>query len=244
MQSYKKVQKNKYGQNVGENLLHSQPLYFEQHSLTGRGVHLERFSKSGLTAQQSDQLWQIVQREPDARCWTYLPYPEFASQAQLEQRFATEFGFVQPMHYLVVIDQQCCGWLALLNCRSEQRVVEIGNVYFSSTLKQTCAATEAIYLLLKDCFEQGMRRVEWKCDELNTPSYRAALRFGFEYEGTFRQDRISKGRNRNTAWFSILDEEWLTLEKAYLQWLSPDNFDEQGQQKIRLSEFILTSRGE
>ena len=103
-------------------------------------------------------------------------------------------------------------------------------------MKQSTAATEVIYLLLKTCFEQGFRRVEWKCDDLNQPSKRAALRLGFQYEGTFRQDRIAKGRNRNTAWFSMLDEEWMPLQKAYIAWLKADNFDKEGKQKKRLSD--------
>ncbi|MDD2940861.1 MAG: GNAT family protein, partial [Acinetobacter harbinensis] len=85
---------------------------------------------------------------------------------------------------------------------------------------------------------QGFRRVEWKCDDLNTPSKRAALRFGFQYEGTFRQDRIYKARNRNTAWFSMLDSEWPRVKAAYLAWLTIDNFDPAGQQKIKLAEFM------
>ena len=80
--------------------------------------------------------------------------------------------------------------------------------------------------------------MEWKCDDLNVPSKRAALRFGFQYEGTFRQDRIAKGRNRNTAWFSIVDEEWPELEQAYISWLHPNNFEHDGQQKNRLQNFI------
>ena len=215
---------------------------FQADVLSGRSVRLLPIPSSGLSPVQRDQLWQVIQQEPDSRCWTYLPCDGFTSSAELAQAFSRGFDFPKPMHYLIEVDQQSCGWLALLNYRVGHRAIEIGNVYFSSQLKQTCAATEAIYLLLKDCFAQGIRRVEWKCDELNTPSYRAALRFGFEYEGTFRQDRISKGRNRNTAWFSILDEEWPTLDKAYTQWLNPDNFDVHAQQKIRLSEFILTCR--
>ncbi|EEH68189.1 hypothetical protein HMPREF0023_2294 [Acinetobacter sp. ATCC 27244] len=104
-------------------------------------------------------------------------------------------------------------------------------------MKKSKASTETIFLLLQQCFKHGFRRVEWKCDDCNAPSKAAALRFGFQFEGLFRQDRIVKGRNRNTAWFSIIDEEWPDLEKIYQQWLSPDNFDEQGFQKRRLTDF-------
>ena len=140
------------------------------------------------------------------------------------------------MHYLIEVNHMIVGWIGLINERSAHRAIEVGNVYFSHQMKQSTASTEVIYLLLKTCFEQGFRRVEWKCDELNQPSKRAALRFGFQYEGTFRQDRIAKGRNRNTAWFSILDEEWSSLEMVYQQWLSPENFDMDGKQKKRLSD--------
>lgn len=244
MQDYKKVKQNEYGQSVGTEVLHPQPISYIHRDLSGQHVQLRAIERAGISALQSQQLWQTLQHEPDASCWTYLPYSGFATTSILQQCLKQGFNFPSQMHYLIEVEQQCCGWVALLNFRPQQHVIEIGNVYFSNRLKQTCAATETIYLLLKDCFDQGIRRVEWKCDELNTPSYRAALRFGFEYEGTFRQDRISKGRNRNTAWFSILDEEWPALEKAYLQWLSPDNFDENAQQKIRLSEFILSCQGE
>ncbi|WP_425918104.1 GNAT family N-acetyltransferase [Acinetobacter sp. TSRC1-2] len=107
----------------------------------------------------------------------------------------------------------------------------MGNVYFSHQMKQSTASTEVIYLLLQACFEQGFRRVEWKCDELNQPSKRAAARFGFQYEGTFRQHRIVKGRNRNTAWFSILDEEWINLQEAYQNEFELNNLDAEGEQK-------------
>lgn len=244
MQNYQKIENNEYAQPVGTALLHPQAINFKHTHLVGRSVQLEAVSSTGITALQGQQLWQAIQQEPDARCWTYLPYDGFTSATLLQQSFKQGFNFLNQMHYLVEVEQGCCGWVALLNFRPQQRVIEIGNVYFSNLLKQTCAATEVIYLLLKDCFTQGIRRVEWKCDALNAPSYRAALRFGFEYEGTFRQDRISKGRNRNTAWFSILDEEWPALEKAYKQWLSPDNFEQNGQQKGRLSEFISIGRGE
>lgn len=241
MQGFKKVQKNSYAQCIGEALIDTSALNFKQQHLLGRSVKLHALSLEHINAEQLDQLWQLTQAEP-VSSWTYLPYSGFSSKALLQQQLVAGFNFPSQVHYLLEVDQQCCGWLALLNLRAAHRVVEIGNVYFSSQLKRSYAATEAIYLLLKNCFAQGVRRVEWKCDELNTPSYRAALRFGFEYEGTFRQDRIVKGHNRNTAWFSILDEEWPVLDKAYQQWLSEDNFDEQGQQKTRLSEFILVSR--
>jgi RimJ/RimL family protein N-acetyltransferase len=165
-------------------------------------------------------------------------YAGFESAGELQTALENNFNFKNSIHYLVEVNHAIVGWVGLLNQRSADHVIEIGNVYFSHLMKQSTASTEVIYLLLKTCFEQGFRRVEWKCDDLNLPSKRAALRFGFQHEGIFRQDRIAKGRNRNTAWFSILDQEWPELERAYLAWLKADNFDGNGQQKMRLRDFL------
>lgn len=174
--------------------------------------------------------------EVDRSCWTYLPYSGFKTVDELQIALESCFGFKGTTHYLIEVNHTIVGWVGLMNQRPMDHAIEIGNVYFSHQMKQSTASTEVIYLLLQACFKQGFRRVEWKCDELNQPSKRAALRFGFQYEGTFRQDRIAKGRNRNTAWFSMLDEEWLSLTTAYQQWLSPENFDTEGKQKKRLSD--------
>ena len=144
---------------------------------------------------------------------------------------------LKPIHFLADSLSGTHASLQVLSTDTDG-VIEIGNIYFSHQMKQSVASTEVIYLLLNSCFEQGFRRVEWKCDDLNTPSKRAALRFGFQYEGTFRQDRIYKARNRNTAWFSMLDSEWPRVKAAYLAWLTIDNFDPAGQQKIKLAEFM------
>ena len=120
-------------------------------------------------------------------------------------------------------------------------VVEIGWLAYSPLLQRTPVATEAIYLWLNFVFSLGYRRCEWKCDSLNAPSRAAAERLGFTYEGTFRQAVVYKGRNRDTAWFSILDSEWPALKSAYDQWLAPENFDAGGNQRQRLGEFILVA---
>ena len=114
--------------------------------------------------------------------------------------------------------------------------IEVGHIRFSEQLKRTPIATEAMFLMMKRAFELGYRRYEWKCDALNAPSCAAAKRFGFRYEGTFRQATVYKGRNRDTAWFSVIDTEWPVLFRAFSQWLAPDNFDEFGEQRARLSE--------
>lgn len=116
-------------------------------------------------------------------------------------------------------------------------VIEIGDILWSSLMSRTIIATESIYLMLKYAFELGYRRIEWKCDSNNLPSRRAAERFGFTYEGLFRQHMIVKGKNRDTTWFSILDSEWETMKIAYESWLHPSNFDEQGIQIRTLGSF-------
>ncbi len=115
------------------------------------------------------------------------------------------------------------------------RCIEVGSILYSPALQRTRGATEAMYLMARHVFEKlGYRRYEWKCDALNTPSRRAALRLGFEFEGVFRQHMIVKGLNRDTAWFSMLDSEWAARRKAFEDWLAPSNFDETGQQKHAL----------
>ena len=124
----------------------------------------------------------------------------------------------------------------LMEIRPNTRVIEVGHICYSPALQRTALATEAMYLLARYIFEQlGYRRYEWKCNVLNAPSYRAAPRLGFAYEGLFRQHMIVKGRNRDTAWFSMLDGEWPARKAAFERWLAPDNFDGDGRQKTSLA---------
>jgi RimJ/RimL family protein N-acetyltransferase len=125
------------------------------------------------------------------------------------------------------------GWMRI---RPEHGSIEIGGVYWGLPMARTRLATEALYLFARHAFDDlGYRRFEWKCNDRNEPSKAAATRFGFTFEGVFRQDMIMKGENRDTAWFSILDGEWPALRAEYERWLSPDNFDDAGQQKTRLA---------
>ncbi|MDQ2732857.1 MAG: GNAT family N-acetyltransferase, partial [Armatimonadota bacterium] len=119
-----------------------------------------------------------------------------------------------------------------------------GHVHYSPRLQRTPAATEAMILMMGRVFELGYRRYEWKCDALNAASRAAAERLGFVYEGTFRQAFVYKGRNRDTAWFSILDSEWPRLKAAFEKWLDPSNFDGEGKQRVRLSELTSALQAE
>jgi len=144
--------------------------------------------------------------------------------------------------FFAVIDKgsgRVGGRQALLRCDPKMGVIEIGHIYWGPQIRNRRQATEAQFLLADYIFTQlGYRRYEWKCDDNNIASKNAALRFGFVYEGLFRQHRIVKGKNRDTAWFAMIDSDWPPLRQAYLEWLHPDNFNEQGQQKKRLSDLI------
>ena len=145
-----------------------------------------------------------------------------------------------PIHF-AVIDQQTdqpIGSLALMRIDAKNGVVEVGHVHFSPLLSRPAMATEAHWLLMHYVFATlGYRRYEWKCNSLNEPSRRAALRLGFQYEGRFRQALVIKGHNRDTDWFSIIDSEWPQIDRAMRQWLAADNFSADGQQLRTLESF-------
>jgi RimJ/RimL family protein N-acetyltransferase len=128
------------------------------------------------------------------------------------------------------------GMAGYMNIVPANGSIEIGHIWFAPSLQKSRAASEAIYLLARHAFEElGYRRLEWKCDALNAPSMRAARRFGFTYEGTFRQHMVVKGRNRDTAWFALLDRDWPLQRAAFERWLADDNFDQDGRQRVALS---------
>lgn len=142
--------------------------------------------------------------------------------------------------FFVVIDKasgKMAGRQTLMRIDPAHGVIEIGNIYWSDIVARKPAATEAQFLFARYVFELGYRRYEWKCNNHNEPSKRAAERFGFKFEGIFRQHMVAKGENRDTAWYSIIDSEWPALRRAYEAWLAPENFDAQGQQKRKLEDF-------
>ncbi|MDR5805671.1 GNAT family protein [Caballeronia sp. LZ001] len=170
--------------------------------------------------------------------WTYLftgPFKEFAAfRTYLTQAAAS----ADPMHYAVIDKSsgKAVGTFALMRIEPVHGVIEVGSVTFSPLLKQTRISTEAQYLLMRYVFEAlQYRRYEWKCDSLNAPSRKTALRLGFEFEGIFRQAIVYKGRNRDTAWYSIIDKDWPTVRAAYERWLADDNFDADGKQRASLA---------
>ena len=129
------------------------------------------------------------------------------------------------------------GYASYMRMDLANGVIEVGNILMTPSLQKTTAATEAMYLMAWHIFESlGYRRYEWKCNANNAPSRRAALRYGFAFEGIFRQHMIIKGRNRDTAWFSMLDSEWPARKAAFQAWLDPSNFDEGGRQRQTLAQ--------
>jgi RimJ/RimL family protein N-acetyltransferase len=168
-----------------------------------------------------------------------MAYGPFESQAVFTEWIEGRAASKDPVFYAVIdlAAGSACGMASFMRIEPEHRVIEIGHIWFAPMLQRTRQATEAIYLLARHAFDDlGYRRLEWKCNALNTASRRAAERFGFTFEGIFRQHMIVKGANRDTAWFSIIDGEWPLRRAAFEAWLSPSNFDPSGRQRRSLSQ--------
>jgi len=204
--------------------------------MAGRTCRLEPLDASRHT----DGLYAMYQLDPKGRNWTYLPESPFQSPDECRQ-WTQQASQRQDILYFVVIEfisGDIVGSAAYMRILEAHGSIEVGSVYFSDRLKKTRAASEAMYLMMKNVFELGYRRYEWKCDALNAASRAAAARFGFTYEGTFRNARVDKERSRDTAWFSITSDEWPAVSQAFQKWLAPENFDVHGCQRVRLS--VLT----
>jgi RimJ/RimL family protein N-acetyltransferase len=179
----------------------------------------------------------------DPAGWTYLGTDEpFADLAAARAWTAEKATSRDPLFYTLLVDDRPLGVLSFLRIAPAAASIEVGNIHLSPALQGTRAATEAQYLLMRHVFDDlGYRRYEWKCDALNAPSRRAALRLGFSFEGIFRQALVYKGRNRDTAWFAMIDGEWPALRGAFERWLDPANFDPEGQQKTALSRLTAAA---
>ncbi|CQR41320.1 conserved hypothetical protein [Thiomonas sp. CB3] len=169
--------------------------------------------------------------------WNYLPYGPFASALDYQAWMQATCLGQDPLFFAIVDSGtgRATGLASYLRITPAAGSIEIGHLYFSPLLQRRRAATEALYLLMDQAFALGYRRLEWKCDALNAASREAARRLGFSFEGVFRQAAVVKGRNRDTAWFSIIDGEWPALRAAFTRWLAAENFDEKGRQRERLS---------
>jgi RimJ/RimL family protein N-acetyltransferase len=172
------------------------------------------------------------------RIWTYLAYGPFDSEPDYRAWMQATCLGADPMFFAVVDRRsgRAAGVASLMRIDPQNGVIEVGHINFSPVMQQSPAGTEAMYLLASRVFDElGYRRYEWKCDSLNRRSGAAALRLGFRYEGTFRQASVYKGRNRDTAWYSMLDSEWPAVRRAFEAWLDPANFDADGRQRQGLA---------
>lgn len=170
--------------------------------------------------------------------WTYLPYGPFASEDEFLAWLRGASQSSDPLFFAIIDSarEQAVGVASYLRITPAHGTIEVGHIHFSPLLQRKTAATEAMYLMMKHAFALGYRRYEWKCDALNAQSRAAAERLGFTFEGIFRQAVVYKGRNRDTAWYSVIDREWPMLEQTFVRWLDPSNFDASGRQRRRLEE--------
>jgi RimJ/RimL family protein N-acetyltransferase len=181
----------------------------------------------------------------DRATWTYLPDGPYESAEQLRRMLVWAASSDDPLYFALapLPGERPLGIASYLRIAAEFGVIEIGHIWFGRQLQRTTAATEAIYLLARHAFEDlGYRRLEWKCNALNAASRRAAERFGFTFEGVFRKHQIVKGRNRDTAWYAITDDEWPAIRRGYETWLAPENFDGGGRQRRSLGELTGGAR--
>jgi RimJ/RimL family protein N-acetyltransferase len=181
----------------------------------------------------------------DTAIWTYLPDGPYESPEHLRQTLAWAQTTEDALYFTLVrlADQRPLGIASYRRITPEFGVLEIGHIWFGAPLQRTTGATEAIYLLLRHAFDDlGYRRVEWKCNALNAASRRAAERFGFTFEGVFRKHQVVKGRNRDTAWYAITDEQWPAVRRGFDAWLAPENMDGDGRQRRPLGDLIGEAR--
>jgi RimJ/RimL family protein N-acetyltransferase len=192
----------------------------------------------------AEALWESTHGPSNEHVWRYLFDGPYADRAAFDESLRKKAASDDPL-FFAILDRQsghAMGHAAYMNIVPAHRVIEVGSILYTPALQRTPAATEAMYLMARHIFDDlGYRRYEWKCNALNEPSRRAAQRFGFQYEGIFRQHMIIKGRNRDTAWYSMLDSEWPACKRAFEQWLSPANFAANGVQKCSLASLRPSS---
>ena len=203
-------------------------------TLQGRFVSIEPLDPVA----HGDALYEGTHGDHRDELWRYLfegPFPDRSSfAAHLQQQASSE----DPLFFAIVdsASGRAVGQAAYLRVEPVHKVIEVGHIIFTPKLQRTAGATEAMFLMAQHVFDLGYRRYEWKCNARNAPSVRAARRLGFTFEGIFRQHLIVKGRNRDTAWFSMLDTEWPDRKANFERWLHPDNFDQHGRQRLSLAE--------
>jgi RimJ/RimL family protein N-acetyltransferase len=202
---------------------------------TGRFCRVEPLDPTRHAA----DLFEANRADAGGRNWTYLGVDGFADPAAYRAWLDQMAAGTDPMFHAIIdlATGRAVGVASYLRIDPANGVIEVGHINYSPHLQRKPAATEAMFLMMARAFDElGYRRYEWKCDDRNAPSRAAAERLGFTYEGTFRQALVYKGRNRDTAWFSIVDGEWPAVKSAFERWLAPENFDGEGRQKRSLTE--------
>ncbi|MFF7709412.1 GNAT family N-acetyltransferase [Pseudomonas sp. NPDC007930] len=221
---------NAFGQPIGEPLPGWAPRPAPSGvTLSGRTCRLEPLNAAAHAA----DLYAAYSAAADGRDWTYLFVGPFESLEQYRQYAETAEQSTDPRHFAIIdlASGKPVGTMSLMRIDPTHGVIEVGNVTFSPLLQQSALSTEAQYLLMAYVFDTlGYRRYEWKCDSHNAPSRKAAARLGFSFEGVFRRALVYKGRSRDTAWFSVIAEEWPGLKAGFQAWLAPENFDAEGRQ--------------
>ncbi|CAJ1928764.1 hypothetical protein CKOHBEJN_03892 [Aeromonas hydrophila] len=232
---------NEFGQPVGAPLPDWRGAEFPpRRSLNGWDCRLEPLDPE----RHGPGLWQAFSADSGAM-WTYLTTGPYATEADMLV-WLRECAAKTDPQFCTIFDEhgeQPLGLASYLRIDPLAGSIEVGWLHFSPALQRSRLATAAMALMMANAFALGYRRYEWKCNAFNHPSWQAALRLGFSYEGTFRQSRVDKGRTRDTAWFSVIDSEWPALQACFARWLAPDNFDAQGHQRLRLSTLTATLRG-
>ena len=203
-------------------------------AIIGDRVRIERLSAED----DGHDLFDALTTDPHPTLWTYMPQGPFDTERELTAWISGVEQSTDPLYYAIidVETQRAVGIAAYLRIDTLNRTIEVGWLTFSSALRRSTLATEAMYLMARYAFDCGFRRYEWKCNALNGPSIAAAERLGFSFEGVFRNAVIVKGHNRDTAWFAFTDEDWPAVRSAHEQWLRPDNFDAAGNQRTSLRD--------
>lgn len=200
--------------------------------IDGRTVLLEP-----LDAEHAPALYEAGRDPGDAKLWRFMPYGPWPERAGWDAWVADAARSEDPLFFAIrPVGGDPAGVASLMRITPEHGTIEIGHVWFGAALQRTPAATEAIYLLAREAFALGNRRLEWKCDARNARSRRAAERFGFSFEGVFGQHMVVKGANRDSAWFALLDGDWPQARAAFEAWMDPANFDAAGRQRCSLEE--------
>ena len=230
--------KNSLGQPIGAPV----PTWTERRKPPRTAVRGQYASVEPLDPKErAAELFEAVSEDKEGRMWTYLPYGPFVTrEAYAGWMYLTCMGEDPQFYSIVDLKGGAVGMASLMRVDPKGGAIEVGHISLAPRGQRSRVATEAMFLMMKRAFDElAYRRYEWKCDALNAASRSAAERLGFSYEGTFRQATLYKGRNRDTAWYAIIDKEWPFLKAAFETWLKPDNFDADGKQKKRLS--VLTA---